>query len=90
MTNLPLSAVDRLEFVEEEPPVKLTIDLPSAIPPEVMAGVQEAAELASKRIRDPETMRRACERMDRMREETYRTHGLLDVGVAAIRELRDA
>ena len=67
-----------------------TIELPSVIPPEIMAGVQEAAELAAKRIRDPETMRLACERMDRMREETYRTHGLLDVGVPAIRELRDA
>ena len=38
--------------------------------------------------RDPEAMRRAAERMDRMREETYREHGLLDIGVPAIRELR--
>ena len=33
-------------------------------------------------------MRRAAERMDRMREETSRQHGLLDIGVPAIRELR--
>ena len=49
-----------------------------------------AAEDAAKGIRDPEKMRKACERMDRMREETYRKYGLLDVGVPAIRELRDA
>jgi hypothetical protein len=28
--------------------------------------------------------------MDRMGEETYRKHGFLDIGVPAIRELRDA
>ena len=33
-------------------------------------------------------MRKAAERMDRMREETYRLHGLLDIGVPAIREVR--
>jgi hypothetical protein len=34
-------------------------------------------------------MRRACERMDRMREEVRNKHGILDIGVPAIRELRD-
>ncbi len=36
-----------------------------------------------------EVMRRACERMDRMREEVRKKHGILDIGVSAIRELRD-
>jgi len=27
--------------------------------------------------------------MDRIREEVRKTHGVLDIGVAAIRELRD-
>ena len=40
-------------------------------------------------VRDPERMRQACERMDRMREEVRRRHGILDIGVPAIRELRD-
>jgi hypothetical protein len=39
--------------------------------------------------RDPEAMRKAAERMDRMREETFKRVGLLDVAVPFIRELRD-
>jgi hypothetical protein len=66
-----------------------TIDKPPAIPSEIMAELRGAAEDAAKGIRDPERMRLACERMDRMREETYRKHGLLDIGVPSIRELRD-
>lgn len=54
-----------------------------------MAELQEAARLALAGVRDPEAMRRACARMDRMREEVRRKHGLLDIGVPAIRELRD-
>jgi hypothetical protein len=61
----------------------------SAIPPEIMAELQKAADRAAKGIRDPEAMREACERMDRLREEIYRKHGLLDIGVPAIRALRD-
>ena len=61
----------------------------TASPREIMAELQAAADRAAKGIRDPEGMRRACARMDRMREETYRKHGLLDIGVPAIRALRD-
>jgi hypothetical protein len=56
--------------------------------PELMAELQEAATYAAKGVRDPEVMRKARERMDRMREEIFHRHGLLDVGVPAIRELR--
>ncbi len=59
------------------------------IPPEVMAELEEAARRAMSGVRDPEAMRRACERMDRMSQEVYEKHGLLDIGVPAIRELRD-
>jgi hypothetical protein len=59
------------------------------ITPEMMAELQAAIERAMKGIRDPEAMRKACERMDRMREETYRKHGLLDIAVPSIRALRD-
>ena len=61
-----------------------------AIPPEVMAELQQAAESAAKGLRDPDTMLQAAQRMDRMREETFRKHGLLDIGGLAIRELRDS
>src|ERR1700751_4030613 len=60
----------------------------SVIPLEVKAEFQAAVRQAMSSKRDPEAMRRAAERMDRMREETYRTHGLLNLGVPAIRELR--
>ena len=60
----------------------------SAITPELEAEFQAAVRQAMSSRRDPEAMRRAAERMDRMREETYRQHGLLDIGVPAIRELR--
>ena len=59
------------------------------ITPEIMAELQAAIERAMKGIRDPEAMRIACERMDRMREEVYRRNGLLDFAVPTIRALRD-
>jgi hypothetical protein len=59
-----------------------------AITPELVAEFEEAVRQAMSAERDPEAMRRAAERMDRMREETYRRHGLLDISVPAIRDLR--
>jgi len=59
-----------------------------AIPDEVMAEMQDAAERAAKGIRDPERMIRARQSMDRIREEIRKEHGVLDIGVPAIRELR--
>jgi hypothetical protein len=61
----------------------------NGIPPELLAEMQRAVDLAAKGIRDPEAMRRACEDMDRLREEIFRREGLLDIGVPAIRALRD-
>jgi len=57
-------------------------------PPEVRAEIEEAIRRAMSGVRDPEAMRRACERMDRIREEIFKRHGVLDIGVPAIRELR--
>jgi hypothetical protein len=59
------------------------------IPPELMAELQAAADNAAKGIRDPEIMRKAAESMDRLSEEIRKKHGVLDIGVSAIRELRD-
>jgi hypothetical protein len=62
----------------------------SAIPAKLMADLQDAAEKAAKGIRDPEEAKKACEEMDRIREEIRAKHGVLDIGVSAIRQLRDA
>lgn len=61
----------------------------AGIPPELLADLQRAVDLAAKGVRDPEAMRRACEDMDRLREQIFRREGLLDIGVPAIRALRD-
>jgi hypothetical protein len=66
-----------------------TIEPNSLIPPQVMAELQAAADRAAKGLRDPQIRAKACERMDHLREEIRRQHGLLDIGVPAIRELRD-
>lgn len=56
---------------------------------ETMIRMQEAADNAAKGIRDPEDMRKAAEDMDRISEEIRKKHGLLDIAVPYIRELRD-
>jgi hypothetical protein len=65
-------------------------ELQGAIPPQVLAELQAAADRAAKGIRDAQAMSQACERMDRLREEILRKHGVLNIGVPAIRELRDS
>ncbi len=60
----------------------------SAISPGLVAEFEAAVAQTMSGKRDPEDMRKAAERMDRMREVTCRRHGLLDIGVPAIREHR--
>ncbi|HEV3117897.1 MAG TPA: hypothetical protein VGY58_12650, partial [Gemmataceae bacterium] len=60
------------------------------IPPEVMADLEYAAELAAKGRKDPEFARRIREEAERVREQVLQRNGVLDIGVSAIRELRDA
>ena len=50
----------------------------------------ERAENAENQGRDLERIRKARESMNRIREEIRRDHGILDIGVLAIRELRDS
>lgn len=52
--------------------------------------MEAAARAAMSDHRDPELMRQACEEMDRISEEIRKQHGVLDIGVPAIRELREA
>jgi hypothetical protein len=54
-----------------------------------MAELRAATERAARGGRDPEVMRRGCERMDRMREEHCHRIGDVDVAVELIREGRD-
>ena len=56
--------------------------------PEILAEMEEAARIAMSNVRDRAVMKKACEHMDKMREEIYQKHGLVDIGVPAIRELR--
>ena len=58
------------------------------IPCEIDLELEKAIRQAMSGVRDPEEMRKACERMDRMREEVYQREGILDIAVPAIRELR--
>ena len=61
----------------------------SSIPPEIMAELQQAAEDAAKGIRDPEKMRKACQRMDETRERIRQRIGVVDFAVPTIRALGD-
>jgi hypothetical protein len=62
---------------------------PSSIRPEVMAELRAAAEYAAKKVRDPEVMRKTCERMDRRAEKNAKLYPGPDIGVDIIREMRE-
>jgi hypothetical protein len=64
-------------------------EAPTVTPPEYVTELQEAVDRLVKGIRDPEAMRRACDRMDRMREEMRKRVGEVEVAVDLIRESRD-
>jgi hypothetical protein len=61
----------------------------AGIPADVMAELEYAAQLAASGRKDPAFARRIAEEAARIREEVRRKYGLLDIGVPAIRELRD-
>jgi hypothetical protein len=62
---------------------------PITLPPDVLADMQRAIELAMTGKRDAEFERRVQSEGKRIREEVFRKHGLLDIAVPAIRELRN-
>lgn len=55
------------------------------VDPEVQAAIDRALE----GVRDPDSMRRAAERMDRMREEMRARVGNVNLAVPLIRETRE-
>jgi hypothetical protein len=50
--------------------------------------LQEAANRAASGARDFEAMRKACQRMDRIREENRELFGVQDIAVELIRDAR--
>jgi hypothetical protein len=65
------------------------MDTANFLPDELMAKLREAAKIGIQTNRDPEVMRKIRAEMIELREEIFRRNGLLDIGVPAIRELRD-
>ncbi len=51
--------------------------------------LQDAVERLIKGIRDPEIIQKACDDMDRMREETRERIGIVEVAVDLIRDARN-
>ncbi len=64
-----------------------TVEKPAVI--NVDPKVQAAVDRALQGVRDPESMRQAAERMDRMREEMRARVGTVNLAVPLIRETRD-
>lgn len=66
-----------------------TAETTTGLPADIQADTEALIEhLASGKPLDPEVARRIRERGDRIREEIFQKHGLQDIGVPAIRELR--
>ena len=61
----------------------------TGIPPDVLADLEYAAQLAASGRKDPAFAERVAAEAASIREEVKRQHGLLDIGTPAIRELRD-
>jgi hypothetical protein len=60
-----------------------------SIPADVLADMQYAVQLLVTGKQDPEFTKRVQAEADEIREEIRRKHGLLEIGVPAIRELRE-
>ena len=59
------------------------------IPPDVAADNQAVIDhVMTGRPLDPEVLRRVQECAEEIRQRIFREHGLVDIGVPAIRELR--
>jgi hypothetical protein len=55
---------------------------------ELAVELLEAANRAAGGVRDAEAMRKACQRMDRMREANREQFGVQDIAVELIRDAR--
>ena len=65
-----------------------SIALSAGTSQELLARMQHAVDEVLRGERDAERVKQSRLNMDRIREEIRARHGILDIGVAAIRELR--
>jgi hypothetical protein len=85
----PWTAIDILAWQTENCHMKTKKTI-AGIPARIFAELQQAADDAAKGNRNRKKAMKACAEMDRIREEIRKEHGILHIGVPAIRELRDA
>jgi len=78
-----LSKQELLQLIRSKAPG--AEDVPESLWEELERGLQATL----RETRDPEDMRAAAERMDRLREQIYQREGLLDLAVPLLREIRD-
>ena len=70
---------------------KSSLPFSDLIPPELAADTQAILDkITTGKPLEAATQERLQREAERIREEIVRTHGILDIGVPAIRELRDA
>jgi uncharacterized protein with von Willebrand factor type A (vWA) domain len=60
------------------------------IPADLKADLRDALDNLARGIRDPAAAKRACEEMDRLREENRQLFGEQNVAVEIIRQMRDS
>jgi hypothetical protein len=61
----------------------------AVIPPDVVADLERAIEILMTGQRDPEFEARIHAQAEKISREVLEKHGVLDIGVPAIRALRD-
>ena len=81
--NRSLSPKEMHEYIRSKNPGA------EEIPEELWEELERAHQAAISNVRDPEAMRKAAERMDRLGEQIYQRMGLLDIAVPYLREARD-
>jgi hypothetical protein len=64
-------------------------DSATIIPSDVSADLDRAVEILLTGRRDPEFEQRIHTRAEKISQEVLKRHGVLDIGVPAIRALRD-
>ena len=62
----------------------------TVIPDQLKAELRDALEKLAEGTRDPEAAKKACDRMDKLREENRRQFGEQDIAVEIIRQMRDS
>lgn len=65
------------------------MSIDASISAAAMAAFQAAADRAARGVRDPEAAKKACDRMDRRREDLRRNIGTLNVAIDLIRSGRN-